>query len=96
MGEVSGRGNQVDLRWALSDESDQEVHVIDKGGEVRGGQVDGLVVVSSLLVFEGTYHTVLHARHVVQVLGQGLSLKRILTFLGWSCEDCRTRPDRPS
>lgn len=70
------------LRWALCDESDEEVHVVDEGVVVRAGQVFGLVLVGRSGVVVHIDEAVLHAGNITQVGWQVLGVKGIL-FLLW-------------
>lgn len=65
------------IRWALSDESDEEVHIVNKGSKVRSWQVHALDVDD----------TIPHDCLVGQVLRQGLRLEWILPSFGWRSED---------
>lgn len=65
------------IRWALSDESDEEIHIVNKGSKVRSWQVHALDVDD----------TIPHACLMGQILGQGLRLKWILPSFGWRSED---------
>lgn len=68
-------------RWALSNESNEEVHVVDEGVVVRTGQVFGLVLVCGGGVIVHVDEAILHARDVAQVLLQVLGFEGVLAVL---------------
>lgn len=76
-----------DSRWALGNEGDKEVHVIDEGGIVGAGQVFGLMFVSSCSIVVHVDETVLHTSHVAQILWQVFGVKGVLSLLWRRCED---------
>lgn len=75
------------LRWALSDESNQKVHVIDEGGVVRVRQVSGLVLVSGGRVIVNIDDTILHTGNIAQALRQDTGIEGVFSILGRRCED---------
>lgn len=68
-------------RWALSNESNEKVHVVNEGVVVRAGQVFGLVLVCGGGVIVHVDEAVLHARDVAQVLWQVLGVEGVLAVL---------------
>lgn len=68
-------------RWTLSNESNEEVHVVDEGFVVGAGQVFGLVLVCGGGVIVHVDEAVLHARDVAQVLLQVLGFEGVLAVL---------------
>lgn len=76
-----------DSRWALRNESDEEIHVVDEGVVVRAGEVFGMVLVGRRGVVVHVDEALLHTGHVTQVLWQGLGIEGIFSRLGQSCED---------
>lgn len=76
-----------DSRWALCNESDEEVHVVDEGVIVRAGHVFGLMFVSSCSVIVHIDDTILHASNIAQILWKVLRLKGVFPILWRSCEN---------
>lgn len=76
-----------DSRWALCNESDEEVHVVDEGVVVGAGQVFGLVFVSSRSVVVHIDDTVLHTSDVSQILWQVGGIEGVFPVLWRRCED---------
>ena len=70
-----------DSRWALCNEGNEEVHVIDEGVVVGAGQVFGLMFVSSCLVIVHIDDTILHTSNVSQILWQVLCVKGVFPVL---------------
>lgn len=68
-------------RWALSNEGNEEVHVVDEGFIVGAGQVFGLVLVCGSGVVVHVDEAIFHARDVAQVLLQVLGFEGILAVL---------------
>lgn len=75
-----------DSRRALSNERNEEVHVIDEGVIVGAGQVFGLMFVSSCSVVIHVDETILHTGHVTQILWQVTGAERVVPVLWRSCE----------
>lgn len=75
-------------RWALSNEGNEEVHVVDEGVVVGAGQVFGLVLVCSGGVIVHVDEAFLHARDVAQVLLQVLGFEGVLAVLWRWGEHC--------
>jgi len=80
----------VHARWALRDQGDEEVHVIDESGKFWTGVVQRLVFISRCLVFVDKDNTILHASNVAKVRWEVLSAERILASLGRRGKDCNT------
>lgn len=78
-----------DIRWALCDESNEEVHVVNEGVVIRAGQVFGLMLVSSCSIIVHIDDTILHTSNISQILWQVLTIKGIFPILRRMCEDCR-------
>lgn len=78
---------QLNSRWALCDQSNEKIHVVDEGRVVRAGQVLGFVFVSGPCVFVHVDNTIFHTRYVAQVFRKAFNVEGILAILGWGCED---------
>lgn len=78
----------LDSRWALCNESNKEVHVIDECVVVGPGQVFGLMFVSSCSIVVHIHETLLHAGNITQILWQVLGVKGVFSILWRSREDC--------
>lgn len=78
----------MDSRWALCNESNEEVHVVDEGVVVGAGQVLGLMFVSSRSVVVNIDETLLHTSNIFQILWQGLGIEGVFPILWRRCEDC--------
>lgn len=76
-----------DSRWALCNEGDEEVHVVDEGVIVGAGHVFGLMFVSSCSIIVHIDKTLLHASNIAQILWQFLDIKGVFPILWRSCED---------
>lgn len=77
------RGNS---RWALRNESNEEVHVIDEGVVVGAGQVFGLMFVCSGGVIVHVDDAILYTSDVSQVLWKVLGFEGVLSIL-WRWEE---------
>lgn len=87
MAEILQLWNTKHSRWALCNESDEEVHVVDEGVVVGAGQVLGLMFVSSRGVVVHVDETVLHTGNISQILWQVLGIKGVFPILWRRCED---------
>ena len=76
-----------DSRWALCNESNEEVHVVNEGVVVGAGQVFVLMFIGSSSVVVHEDDTILHTSNVSQILWQGLGIKGVFSVLWRSCED---------
>lgn len=70
-----------DSRWALCNESNEEVHVIDEGVVVGAGQVFGLMFVSSCSVVVHIDETILHPSNITQILWQVSGIEGVVPIL---------------
>lgn len=68
-------------RWPLSNEGNEEVHVVNEGVVVGAGQVFGLVLVCGSGVVVHVDEAIFHARDVAQALLQVLGVEGILAIL---------------
>lgn len=76
-----------DSRWALCNESNEEVHVVDEGVVVGAGQVFGLMFVGSFSIVIHINDTILHTSNISQILRQVLGVKWVVPILGRRSED---------
>lgn len=76
-----------DSRWALCNESYEEIHVVDEGVVVWVGKVFGLVFVGGSGIIVHVDEALLHAGHIAQVLWQGLGIEGIFPRLRQRRED---------
>lgn len=76
-----------DSRWALCNESNEEIHVVDEGVVVWAGKVFGMVFVGSCGIIVHVDEALLHTSHIAQVLWQGLVIEGIFPSLRQRCED---------
>lgn len=75
-------------RWTLSNEGNEEVHVVDEGVVVGAGQVFGLVLVCGSGVVVHVDEAIFHPGDVAQVLLQVLGVKGVLAVLWRWSEHC--------
>lgn len=75
-----------DSRWALGNESNEEIHVIDECVVVRAGKIFWLMFVGGRSIIVHVDKTLLHASDISQVLWQGLKIKGIFPTLRKRCE----------
>ncbi len=80
----------VNIRWALSNQGDEEVHVVYEGDKIWTGVVQRLVFISRCCIFVDIDNTIPHASDVAEARWEVLCAERILTRLRRRGEDCNT------